>query len=302
MAGSNVGNGIRNKMAEHADHPLMDSEFRQNSDGSRLERCWGTKGLYIASNASGDWENCGPFWRHREQAGDRDPRFDKTTKAIGQQHQWSCAPTSLAWMLTALGRPTSESDAIAICSPYVNPRDGLVHGSGVDLVTVLHKLGYEAHNVSPVGWDALVDRAGRYSTIMGGHRWGPAGHWSGLADFDASTGGLVLANPSPGYTGVGDELDYNEWSARASWSMVTVDWYGARSATRFRDVTLPDEGEDMARIAELEKEVQGLVGVLDYLTGDLASTFQRAVDRLNDDDPLKAELQAATDKLRQNRH
>jgi hypothetical protein len=56
-----VGPGIRNKMAEHGDHPLMDSEYHDNADGTKLERCWGTKGLYMSSNASGEWENCGPF-------------------------------------------------------------------------------------------------------------------------------------------------------------------------------------------------------------------------------------------------
>ena len=32
-----------------------------NADGTQVERCWGTKGLYIASNATGNWEVVGPF-------------------------------------------------------------------------------------------------------------------------------------------------------------------------------------------------------------------------------------------------
>jgi len=55
------GQGIVDAMTRNNDHPLMDSEFGQNKDGSRWERCWGTKGLYIASNAAGDWETVGPF-------------------------------------------------------------------------------------------------------------------------------------------------------------------------------------------------------------------------------------------------
>ncbi|MBI4495002.1 MAG: hypothetical protein HY690_19685 [Chloroflexi bacterium] len=57
----NVGQGIRDKMEALQDFPLEDSTFQTNSDGSQVERCWGTRGLYIASNVSGDWETYGPF-------------------------------------------------------------------------------------------------------------------------------------------------------------------------------------------------------------------------------------------------
>ncbi|HEY7061718.1 MAG TPA: hypothetical protein VII06_09575 [Chloroflexota bacterium] len=52
----NVGEGILHKMAEQGDHPLRDSDFQQNSDGSVYEKNVGTKGTYVASDASGDWE------------------------------------------------------------------------------------------------------------------------------------------------------------------------------------------------------------------------------------------------------
>ena len=51
-----VGQGIWDKMEANGDHPLKDSEFIQNSDGSTYEKCVGTKGVYVSSNASGDWE------------------------------------------------------------------------------------------------------------------------------------------------------------------------------------------------------------------------------------------------------
>lgn len=57
----NVGEGILVKMAELSDHPIRDAEFFRNADGSQVEQCWGTKGLYIASSASGSWEVAGPF-------------------------------------------------------------------------------------------------------------------------------------------------------------------------------------------------------------------------------------------------
>ena len=49
------------RMDENQDHPIYGHEQGQNEDGSSYERCWGTKGLYISSDASGDWENLGPF-------------------------------------------------------------------------------------------------------------------------------------------------------------------------------------------------------------------------------------------------
>jgi hypothetical protein len=49
------------RMDQNSDHPIYGHELGQNEDGSHFERCWGTKGLYISSNASGQWENLGPF-------------------------------------------------------------------------------------------------------------------------------------------------------------------------------------------------------------------------------------------------
>ena len=57
----NAGAGILQRMQELGDHPIRDAEYLQNSDGSQVEQCWGTRGLYIASNASGNWEVAGPF-------------------------------------------------------------------------------------------------------------------------------------------------------------------------------------------------------------------------------------------------
>jgi len=55
------GQGIVDALEQNADHAIMDSEYGTNKDGSEWERCWGSKGLYIASNASGAWEVAGPF-------------------------------------------------------------------------------------------------------------------------------------------------------------------------------------------------------------------------------------------------
>ena len=44
--------------------PIYGHEQGQNEDESSYEKRWGTKGLYIGANASGQWENVGPFWSY----------------------------------------------------------------------------------------------------------------------------------------------------------------------------------------------------------------------------------------------
>jgi hypothetical protein len=56
-----VGQGIRDQMDANSDHPLEDSQFKANGDGTVVEKCLGTKGLYVATNASGQWESVGPL-------------------------------------------------------------------------------------------------------------------------------------------------------------------------------------------------------------------------------------------------
>lgn len=52
----NVGPGLLARMQEVGDHPIEDSTFKHNQDGTLVEECRGTKGRYVASNASGGWE------------------------------------------------------------------------------------------------------------------------------------------------------------------------------------------------------------------------------------------------------
>lgn len=52
----NVGDGILESMRQYGDHPLADSIFATNSDGSTVERCDGLLARYTASNAIGQWE------------------------------------------------------------------------------------------------------------------------------------------------------------------------------------------------------------------------------------------------------
>lgn len=48
------------KLAAVGDHPIADSIFTNNADGTGVETVQGTLGLYISSEADG-WELRGPF-------------------------------------------------------------------------------------------------------------------------------------------------------------------------------------------------------------------------------------------------
>lgn len=69
----NVGPGIIEKMVQNNDRPLTPSYYEHfDEDGNpyvrgpvTVEKCWGTKGLYIASNVSGSWSVQGPFGQNR---------------------------------------------------------------------------------------------------------------------------------------------------------------------------------------------------------------------------------------------
>lgn len=65
----NTGTGILARMQELSDHPITPSKYEHYDingvpyapGGITVEKCWGTKGLYIASNITGSWEITGPF-------------------------------------------------------------------------------------------------------------------------------------------------------------------------------------------------------------------------------------------------
>src|SRR5215471_7553730 len=70
-----VGPGMQARMAVNQDHPIYGHDQGQNEDGSSYEKCWGARGLYISSNATGQWENVGPFWGN----GQTEPPLEEPT-------------------------------------------------------------------------------------------------------------------------------------------------------------------------------------------------------------------------------
>lgn len=60
-----VGQGMSDRMQAMGDHPIFgyESGVTTNQDQTTYnwEKCYGTRGVYISSNATGSWENIGPI-------------------------------------------------------------------------------------------------------------------------------------------------------------------------------------------------------------------------------------------------
>jgi hypothetical protein len=130
-----------------------------------------------------------------------------------QDYPWDCAAASLAWALSAAGRPTSEQEVIAGLGPSrISPTLGLLDASGAGLVEYLAEIGVTAENDPDATWSDLVDAAGYQPMVTGGRAWS---HWTGvrmgsiaanLPDMDL----LILANPASGYMGVEQTMDIEQ--------------------------------------------------------------------------------------------
>jgi hypothetical protein len=77
--------------------------------------------------------------------------------------------------------------------------------------------GYLAFNVEPVSFDELAAACGVYPMMLGGRRWN---HWSGLRAYDLQRDVLLIANPSAGWRGVGQEMTRTQFADLGSFSCV----------------------------------------------------------------------------------
>lgn len=142
-----------------------------------------------------------------------------------QDYPWDCAAASLAWALQAAGLPWSEQQVIAGLGPTrISPTLGLLDASGAGLVEFLAEIGVSAENNPNASYDDVVAAAGYQPMVIGGRTWN---HWSGVRMGGIAAGldplvGIALANPAPGWMGVGQAM-----------TPETFDWLGPFSAVWF---------------------------------------------------------------------
>lgn len=140
-----------------------------------------------------------------------------------QDLPWDCAAASLCWCLNSIGLAMTEAEVLAGLGPgRINATYGLLDASGAGLVDYLAGLGVTAENTSLATWVDMTSSAGYQPMLMGGRAWN---HWTGVRigpaaierpDLDA----LALANPSPGWMGVGQTMGPGDFSRLGPFSAV----------------------------------------------------------------------------------
>lgn len=148
--------------------------------------------------------------------------FAASTVAVVQSKTWDCSAASLAWLLNSIGRQTSEDDAIGLLGPSrVNAASGLLDATGGGVTAALAQIGLSAQN-GPLDFGTACGLAGSVPLMVGGVGWD---HWTGVRGCDGSS--LQLANPSPGWMGVGDQLGRDRYAALGPFYGVWLPGYGA---------------------------------------------------------------------------
>jgi hypothetical protein len=173
---------------------------------------------------------------------------------VNQTDDWSCSVRSSYAALWAIAQVKNEDAPLYgwwanIMSAYANPQVGLLDGSGAGLATALRSVGVEAFNLASTTREAVAAYIrGGALVLIGGHNWGPAGHWA-LANGVEPDGTLTLANPAGSYQGISN-LILDSWGRFAPWSAVVI--------PALRGEPVPEENNMDARVAELEAEVARL--------------------------------------------
>lgn len=140
-----------------------------------------------------------------------------------QDYPWDCSATSLAWAMRTVGLPHTEQDVIAGLGPSrISPALGLLDASGAGLVAYLAECGVGAENDPDATWGDVMAAAGHQPMVIGGREWC---HWVAVRMGSLAAGWedlqeLALMNPAPGYRGVEQLLEPEDFDALGPFSAV----------------------------------------------------------------------------------
>lgn len=160
--------------------------------------------------------------------------YDPTIPAERQVQSWSCSVRTATFMLRSLGIDMDASRLEDVLVPdYVTPELGLLQGDGAGLAAVLADQSGCPTGHRWVDWAWLQAHAGTEPVGIGS---GTLYHWTAVRGLN-DDGTIALANPAPGYGGLGDvmtEAQFNHW---APWAGVWI------------EVPAESGGDDMADAA-----------------------------------------------------
>lgn len=140
-----------------------------------------------------------------------------------QDYPWDCSACSTAWAMRTVGFEVTEQDVIAGLGPgRISATYGLLDASGAGLVSYLAEQGIAADNDADASWNEVMDAAGYQPMVIGGRAWC---HWVAVRMGSRAAGvagdtALALMNPAPGYMGVGQLVDQDQFMALGPFSAV----------------------------------------------------------------------------------
>lgn len=153
--------------------------------------------------------------------------YDPWYPAVFQTADWTCSCASSAWLLNSLGddqlgRPWDEWSVVealraATYFGAVSPNYGLARADMYDLEVMFWELGYTVERQQHVTREHVLEVAGKYPMQVNGAAWY---HHAGVRAL--GPGVLYLANPSPSWKSVGQEMDANEAARWGSWNSMIV--------------------------------------------------------------------------------
>jgi hypothetical protein len=140
-----------------------------------------------------------------------------------QDYPWDCSACSTAWATRTVGYSLTEQDMIVALGPSrISPSLGLLDASGSGLVSCLAEIGIGAENNPQATWTQVMDAAGYQPMVIGGRSWG---HWVAVRMGTVAAGRpdlqlLALMNPAPGYLGVDQVLEPDDFERLGPFSAV----------------------------------------------------------------------------------
>lgn len=154
--------------------------------------------------------------------------YDPQEPAHIQEHSYDCSQDSAEWAMWSLGRKPADGwmESQMIADGVMSKESGLLDATGAGLAAWLQaqygEFGFLANNEALVSFDwAAMEGGHAYPILLGGRRWG---HWSGCYGYDAARGALLLANPAPGWMGIGQEMTREQFQNLGPFSAVRI-WH-----------------------------------------------------------------------------
>jgi len=195
--------------------------------------------------------------------------YNKRCATVLQTGSWQCSAASAAWVLQSVGIPWGQDDVVEWLGGHISPALGLHEGSGRMLAELFRARGLDAGH-APLTWERAHAMAEQHPFCMSGGGWY---HWSGVRGSDGR--GLQLANPAPGWRGVGQYLDRDEWERLGPWNAAWVTIGDKMS--EHQDEVIGRLRDELAMRTRRDEE---LISTMGYIHGDILAAYRRACEGL----------------------